>query len=277
MKFPLGVSADGRYLGTEIPWPNTKIVDMVSGTKYDRHVADPFGCQPNMAPDNSYRFFYLRSDHDVIRMWAPALGTDNWDVRIDKMPGNIDFNSAGYDHDCVLPRWTNQPLFFTNSYPLVIWNYSDGRIFDSSPAALKGDQQKDSCGTGVFCLGKFTADYRAVEKYVRVTTCDVRKRDVVGDGWISGTPVSIEPSLGQNVPAGKSIMQLTAIGSLILINTQSDVQAVVRLTDASGRLVRQWAGANTLTIDTRTLSAGVYRLSVASGRNHLTRSITIMQ
>jgi hypothetical protein len=78
----VSVSADGTKIGCAVPWPNTKILDVASGTFTDRH-AGGFGCQANIAPDNSYRFFHCGSEHTDIDMF-PGLTGDLCRVDLNK-------------------------------------------------------------------------------------------------------------------------------------------------------------------------------------------------
>ncbi len=203
----LSVSADGKYIGGEMPWPNTEIFDVENNQHLARRwPSGAFGCQPNLAPDNSYRFFHLHDDHMIVSMWDSSLSTKYWDVPFNlNMPGNV----TGMD--IAGPRWTNNVRFLTNGYPLqggFMDQYSNS-FFGMNSAQVKAS---DASKAGSFCFGKFSQDYRSIESYVRISDGDIRHRDVIGDAWVASSVDNTAPSVPANVagtPNSESRISLT--------------------------------------------------------------------
>ncbi len=256
MKTSLGISADGRYLGTHVPWPQTRIIDMQSNQVYPRHVSEPFGCEPNLAPDNSYRFFYHSSGHDTVRMWGPALSTTMWHVPVNKgLPG------AGTKYfDTMGPRWSNQVRFFTISYPLLFgfevnWNMLD--VFRMSAAQMKAE---DPAKAGTFLLGKFSSDYQTVEKYVNVSGTDIRRRDVVGDAWIADVPSGARTRKPTSVEDRQP--KVTIRGSAIEVGFAEGSIGIVTLTNAKGVSVARVTAMGRALMNKVPLPAGLYILTL---------------
>jgi hypothetical protein len=133
----ISVSADGTKLGSAFPWTNTKILDLTTGTLNTRHnPGSSVGCQGNLAPDNSYRFFHCADDHRGIYVFGPNMSTDMWFVDLNK---NLPTPEAGFSTDFESPRWSNHPQFFGNSFPL---DRPDMSIYSNATAvrALKLSQ-----------------------------------------------------------------------------------------------------------------------------------------
>ena len=176
----LTFSQDGRYIGCEIPWPFTMIVEAETDTRHERHrPGDIWGCMPNIAPDNSYRFWYLNDAHKVVRMWDAGLSGSTWDVDISKDMPIIDPVKGG---DCHTPRWSNDVRFFVNGSTLdEDYSFNDDFMFSQTADQVKAAPLSK---VGHFMLGKFSADFRSVEQYVLVGGNDIREFHRTGDAFI---------------------------------------------------------------------------------------------
>ncbi len=113
------VSADGKKLGGAFPWPNTYILDIPTGRLDSRHYWDEsFGCQANIAPDNSYRFYHCQGDHQGVYMFDANMVNTVWFL-------NLSINLAGVPNpnnalamDFEAPRWTNHLQYYSAVCPM---------------------------------------------------------------------------------------------------------------------------------------------------------------
>ena len=62
------VSKDGTHAGTQL-WPDCGIATIPNGT----FSILGQGCWPNIAPDNSYRFFHFYNSHSIIKIYPPDI------------------------------------------------------------------------------------------------------------------------------------------------------------------------------------------------------------
>ena len=213
----MGISADGKKIGGAFPWPNVKILDVATGKLTDRH-AGGFGCQANLAPDNSYRFFHCEGDHFGIMMFGSNLqDPTNWFV-------NLGINLAGVPNpnnktvmDFVAPRWSNHVQYVTASYPMGDNHdsYFEGgqlwEVWGHSPDQVRSIKMES--WPQVF-IGKFSADFKMQEKSMLIAS-DPRYVQLGGDAWIcSGTTYgnqcgssSTSPAIRGDHPRGFSVVK----------------------------------------------------------------------
>jgi hypothetical protein len=64
------VAADGKFATDNIPHPRLAIINLETAT-YDT-LRRAGGCNPSIAPDNSYRWFYLGGLHDAVFWFFPT-------------------------------------------------------------------------------------------------------------------------------------------------------------------------------------------------------------
>ncbi len=145
------VGPGAKTLVGEFPWPNCGLAILPNGTfsLYGQ------GCNPNYAPDDSGRFFYLLGNHRQLRMLAPGgphAGTAVL-IHVNTMAGNLkDPRRAVWR-----PKWSNDVRFFTiNSC-------------DLAP------------GSDIY-LGEFNEDFSGIKQWVRITESE--EYDADGVAWI---------------------------------------------------------------------------------------------
>jgi hypothetical protein len=124
------VSADGKQAGGEFPWPNAGEVSLPNGS-FTRYGS---GCNAQMAPDNSYRFFHLESGHQEITMYDYG-GANSRIIRLDTVPGDTQKTTVW------IPKWSNDSRFFT----------------------VEIEKNQD------IYMGKFSGDFSAVQEWLRIT------------------------------------------------------------------------------------------------------------
>ena len=131
---PVSLSADGRFLASQAPWPRCALFTAPNGDVFPG-IKD--GCNANVLPDNSYRLFAVNLEHTGIYVYEelfrrnPAVRAT---VRLDVGGGKV--------HRA---RVTNHPRFLTFFGPMGNVPYAD-----------------------VF-LGKFNAEFNQLEGQVRLT------------------------------------------------------------------------------------------------------------
>ncbi len=91
-------SADGKRAGATFPWPSNGIAPL--GREDAEFTKFGTGCWPQIARDNSYRFFHCSGGrHEWLAMYD-GRGSKGWWVRINPRTGSA---------EC--PRWANDPTF----------------------------------------------------------------------------------------------------------------------------------------------------------------------
>jgi hypothetical protein len=137
------VSADGRHAGGLFQWPEAGIAELPnkSVTKLGE------GCWTSLTNARGPLFWYFDGAHRNVTM-VEVNTRKRWVVNLNNAPG---FDGAEVFH----PRWSNHSRFLTISGP-----YNQGGVNQ----ARTGGKQVE------VYLGRFSADYSAVEKWARVTT-----------------------------------------------------------------------------------------------------------
>lgn len=138
------VSADGKQGGGEFPWPSAGEVSLPNGA----FVGYGSGCNAQIAPDNSYRFFNLVSGHTSLNM------CDYSDSNCRQI-NTSSFLDTGVNDAIWAPKWTNDGRFLT------FRNTSNQEIY----------------------IGKFNGDYTGISSCLRVTNNTVY--DDYAYAWIS--------------------------------------------------------------------------------------------
>ncbi len=147
----VNIGPGGRLLAGELPWPNCGLAALPDGnwTLYGE------GCNPNIAPDGSGRFFFMLGDHRHIRMFGPD--GPHYDggnrIAVNTMPGNLkDPRRAVWR-----PRWSNNVRFFT---------------INSSDLGPSADAY----------IGEFNADFTGIARWIPIT--DSVEYDADSIAWI---------------------------------------------------------------------------------------------
>ena len=266
----ISLSADGKKLGAAFPWPDTYVLDVATGRLDYRHNGI-FGCQSNLAPDNSYRFFHCESDHYGIQMFPTWPSTDNLFIDLSK---NLAGNPTNNVTDFSAPRWSNNVQFFSNSYPMG----DNGAIYED-PTIVAGQSAAFVKALKIYMIGsfvleKFAADFKSIEKSIAIAQ-DVRYRQYGGDAWLSnGTgSVSVLPSVAVNFGRTPAKNILVNNGTAIISGLGD--RDVVRISDARGRVVRTIAGKKSVVLDNKQLKSGVYLISCGNKESLITGKLTI--
>ena len=131
---PISLSADGRFLASQAPWPRCALFTAPNG---DVIPAIKDGCNSNILPDNSYRMLHVNFGHTGIYVYNELFrrnGGVHALIKLDVGGGQV--------HRA---RVTNHPRFLTFFGPMGDTPYSD--LF----------------------LGKFNAEFNKLEGQVRLT------------------------------------------------------------------------------------------------------------
>lgn len=152
----LRVSTDGRRAAANIPWPQVGLGDLQRKT-WERMGE---GCWTSLSPDDRYTLWFFDGAHRNLTLIDTARGA-RWQVALDAAPG-ID----GYE--VYHPTWSNHPRFLAMTGP-----YKAG----------SGENRIGAGGAGVeVYVGRFSADLRSVEQWVRVSTN--RRADFLPSVWV---------------------------------------------------------------------------------------------
>jgi hypothetical protein len=142
------VSADGTHGGGEFPWPNAGEV-LLPNISFQQYGS---GCNAQIAPDNSYRFFVLEGGHHAIFL-CDSGKTDCREIPVSSILGSQSTNTIW------APKWSNDPRFLT----------------------CKVDELQD------IYLGKFNDSFTAVQEWMRITDNNIDIFDNYAYAWIGST------------------------------------------------------------------------------------------
>jgi hypothetical protein len=145
------VSGDGRMAASGFPWPRQGLVQLPLG----REQLFGQGCNASIAPDASYRFFFMQGNHRFICFYD--FGDSLPRIINVQVPNNQGMESW-------LPRWSNRTPYFTIAGPI----------------AWQGEDRKKT----EIWLGQFDPGFTRVQQFVRVTDTP--------DAWVSGGNAWIE-------------------------------------------------------------------------------------
>lgn len=166
------VTADGSKIFGELPWPNCGVATLPNGA-FKQYAT---GCNANLAPDGSGRFFNLIGDHRTLNFYNADGSRLGKNVTITDMPGLDKDPKRSFWR----PRWSNDVRFFTV-------------------------QSADLGPDADICLGMFKDDFSGVKRWVRIT--NTPEYDADSTAWIepgnlsapassASTPPSKEPAAG---------------------------------------------------------------------------------
>ncbi|MFP4054429.1 MAG: LamG-like jellyroll fold domain-containing protein, partial [Phycisphaerae bacterium] len=199
-------SADGKRAGATFPWPNNGVAVLPQSANAD-FTRYGTGCWPQMARDNSYRFFHCSGGrHEWLAMYD-ASGSRGWWVRIDPRQGSA---------EC--PRWANDPRFVAcTDRPggKEAWVY----------------------------LGKLNSDSTAFSTWVPVCS---EGRNSEADVWIADAaktpppPHTPDPNAPANVVKVSDTWPGTHDG---LVAMWKNLAAENKIVDANGATVRRCVGS----------------------------------
>jgi hypothetical protein len=154
----LQVSADGKKIAVNMPWPVSGVAMLPDGAWAN----NANGCWPGLAPDHSYLSWTFDGRHRNLLMHDPFANRD-WKVNISHAPG------VG-NYEVYHPRWSNHAQFMAMTGP-----YSVG----------KGSNRLGGGGGQIdIHLGRFNRDFTAVEEWVNVSRSD--QAEFYPDVWIEG-------------------------------------------------------------------------------------------
>jgi hypothetical protein len=149
------VAADGRHAAGLFPWPDAGVAELPNKvvTKFGE------GCWTSITSARGPLLWYFDGAHRNVTM-VDVHTQKRWMVNLNSAPG---FDGAEVYH----PRWSNHSRFLTISGP-----YNQG----GANQARTGGKQVE------VYLGRFSADYSAIETWARVTTNS--GGDSYPDAWI---------------------------------------------------------------------------------------------
>ncbi len=150
------ISADGRYAGGLFPWPNAGVADLRASTWEELGE----GCWTAFSADGNDIFWIFDGAHRNLTL-IDVETKQRWQVGINGAPG-IDGFEVWH------PRWTNDSRYFVMTGPYTVGR-RDNKI-------RGGGKQVE------IYLGKFAADFSAVEHWEQITHND--EPDFYPDAWI---------------------------------------------------------------------------------------------
>jgi PKD repeat protein len=136
---PLSLSADGRFVATQIQWPNTGIFTYPNGSAF---IGEMGGCNSNILPDNSYRMFHVNFDHKGLYVYDRLYRDDRKSSRL--LPLLVDGDKVDR------ARISNRPEFFTFFGPMGNKEYEDSFFakFDKNYEKIEGQVRLTANGKG---------------------------------------------------------------------------------------------------------------------------------
>jgi len=147
------VSRDGKYVVTNFNYPNVGIADLPNGNPQ----IFGQGCMPALAPDNSFRMFYMLGGHTGIQLCDKG-GTNGRYITFTNVPGFI-----GQAKQWWYPNWVKYDVrFMTMTGPWA-----------GPPARANGNVY----------LGQFNEDFRSMKQWIRVT--DSPEGETHLDAWLA--------------------------------------------------------------------------------------------
>ena len=168
------VSDNGTLAAGLFPWPDAGLADLARGT-WDRKAR---GCWPSLAPGDTGLMWVFDGSHREITLF-PAGGLDGWGVSLcgaRRVAGREVYH----------PRWSNHPRFLAITGPYEC-GYGQNRI--------------GACGDAVeVYLGRFTADFRDVDRWERVTRNDYA--DLYPDAWIATGDAAVATGMQAGATGG---------------------------------------------------------------------------
>ena len=195
------ISHDGRYAAGLFPWPQAGIADLRQGT----WTPIGQGCWTSLAPDTSgVAWFFDGSHRNLIFEDRAARAT--WKVPLHLSPGVSGF-------EVYHPRWANHRQFFSMSGP-----YKGG----------EGDNRIGAAGREVeIYAGRFSADLRRVERWVRVTADE--QPDFFPNLWVdpSSSPAfSLDDVEAPNATFGLAASPIVVDARLIAVTQTPTLQSI---------------------------------------------------
>ena len=177
------LSPDGRRAGGLL-WPRCGLLDLP-----DRGARQyGTGCWPSLSPDGAW-FWFFDGQHRNITICVPDTDM-RWPVVINGAPGIDGF-------EVYHPRWSNRARFLIMTGPYKAGG-GDNRIRAGGPAVE-------------IHIGRFSADFRAVEAWGRVTSNAFG--DFFPDLWIGGrdaAPAAASPAAMSMIRPAVSRLVMTA-------------------------------------------------------------------
>ena len=186
------LSADGRYAGAMFPWPDAGVADLAAGT-WERL---GHGCWTAIANDDSHVVWYFDAQHRNVTLVDIDTGR-RWQVNINGAPG-ID------DYEVYHPRWTNDPRFLVLTGPYTVGD-RDNKIWG-------GGRQVE------VYVGKFDADYTAVEQWTQITHNDLP--DFYPDAWVQPGSWSDDRADSPRVAAGAIHAPSTGASARLVVDAR---------------------------------------------------------
>jgi hypothetical protein len=260
------VSTDGRRAGGLFPWPAAGVVELPKGAW--RRMGR--GCWTSLARGDRSLFWYFDGAHRNLTI--VDLDRDKrWKVNINGAPG-ID----GYE--IYHPRWTSHPRFLVMTGP-----YNVG---------TKSNKIRDGGRQVEIYLGRFNADFTAVDGWVKVTNNE--RADFFPDAWIESSEKPLSPGTDDVGPGSKGspasqkwsdrlVVEARVVESApiptpksilpyrraLLVNEYEIVQVVEGTYEETKILVAHWVIRNGQVLSTAVREEGtVHRLTLEAYDSH---------
>jgi len=240
------VSADGRLAAGLFPWPDVGVAELPN--KSWRKLGE--GCWTSLTDAGGRLFWYFDGAHKNLTL-IDLASDRRWVVPIHTVPG---FRNAEVYH----PRWSNHPRFMVMSGPYTL-------------GAPGTNQVRAGGAQSEVYVGRFSADYRKIEAWARVTHNS--GGDSYPDVWIDRdrSPYPTRPAgpVGPPSPTGSKTPTPGATPAQAAVSTPAIARMVIE-----ARLVTPGPIPSPQAIAPyrRALSAGVYEVvTVVEGAYAATR------
>ncbi len=151
------LSRDGRYAAGQFTWPDAGFADLQTG----QWVRVGEGCWTAMANGERPMMWYFDGSHRNVTM-VDLSSEERWTVNISGAPG---VNGFEVWH----PRWSNHPRVLVVTGPYTIGGGTN---------RIRGGGAQVEVH-----VGRFDAEYRTVEEWIRVTNND--HADFMPDVWVA--------------------------------------------------------------------------------------------
>lgn len=131
---------------------------------------------------------------------------------------------------------------------------------------------------GHFCLGKFAADFKSIEKWTLIAGGDVRNIEGTRGGlaWVAPTP-GTSAAARQAAVYRRAEPEIIIRGGTVAVTFPPMSRGTVSILTLTGRLVAASSGAGSAVCEIGNQPAGTYVVKVSTGSHAVTKSLMIQR